>query len=238
MNPFERRLLFGHRGAPAHCRENTMASFTRALADGANALETDAHLSRDGHVMLVHDPELERVFQERGLVNERSRGQLEALGIPALEDALAHFAVPFNIDVKQRTPRMEEAIVAAVERAGAAARVLLTSFHDDVVRRVRATGYTGPTGLAYREIARLLMLPRALLKLAPPRGARAQVPVRSGRAHFATRSFIDKAHAVGIAVDFWVVNDITEARHLLELGADGLMSDDPGVLAPAFGPQP
>jgi glycerophosphoryl diester phosphodiesterase len=237
MAPFDQRLLFGHRGACAHERENTMAAFTRAITDGANALETDAHLSRDAHVMLVHDPELLRVFGRDARVLELTRAELEVLGVPALSDVLAAFpSTPINIDVKQREPRMERAIVEVIERAGQASRVLLTSFFDDVVHAVRATGYGGPTGLAYREIVRLYALPQLVSSVWRVRGARAQVPPRSGRAQFATRGFIDKCHALGIAVDFWVVNEVEEARSLLALGADGLMSDDPGAIAPAFAP--
>lgn len=239
MSAFSGRLLFGHRGAPAHERENTMASFARALADGATALETDAHLSKDGHPMLVHDPDLARVFGREALVTDIDRTELERLGVPALVDALAAFPrTPINIDIKQRKPPMERAIVDTIERAGAAERVLLTSFFDDVVQRVRACGYGGPTGLAYREIARLYALPRVVSSLWKVRGARAQVPPQSGRAHFATPTFVSKCHALGIAVDFWVVNTLDEARDLLALGADGLMSDDPGQIAPAFHPPP
>jgi glycerophosphoryl diester phosphodiesterase len=61
-----------------------------------------------------------------------------------------------------------------------------------------------------------------------------QVPPRSGRVRFASRRFVDRCHALGLAVDFWVVNELAQARALLALGADGLMSDDPAAVAAAF----
>jgi glycerophosphoryl diester phosphodiesterase len=235
MNPFGTRLLFGHRGAPAHERENTIASFARALKDGANALETDAHMSKDGHVMLAHDPDLARVFAVPDHIAQLTRAQLEKHGVPALVDVLAQFPqVPINIDLKQRAPRIERAMVETLERAGASERVLLTSFYDDVVARVRACGYRGPTGLAFREIARLYALPRFVHALLPLRGARAQVPPRSGRARFATRRFIERCHGLGIKVDFWVINELAQAKELAALGADGIMSDDPGAVRAAL----
>jgi glycerophosphoryl diester phosphodiesterase len=232
-------LLFGHRGASAHERENTIVSFARALRDGANALETDAHVSKDGHVMLAHDPDLSRVFGVTSQIMDIPRAELERLGVPSLAEVLAAFpGVPINIDIKQREPRMERRIVEVLEKADACARVLLTSFFDDVVGRVRALGYPGPTGLAYREILRLYVLPPAVNRVVKLRGARAQVPPRSGRAQFATPRFINRCHALGIAVDFWVVNELAQAQELVALGADGIMSDDPARVAAALSPNP
>ncbi len=230
-------LLFGHRGAPTLERENTFASFARALADGAHAIETDAHLSSDGHVMLVHDAELQRVFGVAQRVSTLARAQLEALGIPALADVLAvHATVPINIDLKQRHPPMQRVVVQLLEAQGASQRVLLTSFYDDVVQSVRDMGYDGPTGMGFKEIRRLYALPLTLLKVWRVQGARAQVPVQSGRAHFARRAFIDKCHALQVAVDFWVVNELAQAQELLALGADGIMSDNPAAVVAAFAP--
>lgn len=234
IDPWRRPLLFGHRGAPAAgCVENTLASFARALADGANALETDAHLTSDGVVVLHHDDDLREVHGKPLLIARSTRAELAAHGVPTLEELLAQAPdVTINIDVKQRQPPMERAIVDTVRRAGAEQRVLLTSFFAEVVHRLRAAGYAGPTGLSRGELVRLRFWPRPLLRLFAPRGQRAQVPVRHGRIRFDTRAFIERCHACGVAVDYWVINDVEEGRRLLALGADGLMTDDPARLRP------
>lgn len=236
VDPWRRPLLFGHRGAPAAgCIENTLPSFRRALDDGATALETDAHLTADGVVVLHHNDDLREVHGQPLVIARATRAELAVHGIPTLEELLAQVpGVPINIDVKQRDPPMERAIVDVVRRAGAERRVLLTSFFADVVHRLRALGYAGPTGLTRAEIVRLRFLPGFLVRAFPPRGQRAQVPVRSGAVRFDTRAFVERCHAVGVAVDYWVVNDAEQGRMLLGLGADGVMSDDPACLRALF----
>ncbi|OGQ17700.1 MAG: hypothetical protein A2138_01960 [Deltaproteobacteria bacterium RBG_16_71_12] len=234
--PWRAPLLFGHRGAPAGgCVENTLASFARALADGASALETDAHLTVDGVVVLHHNDDLREVHGQPLVIARATRAELAVHGVPTLEELLRQLpGVPVNIDVKQREPPMERAIVDTVRRAGAEQRVLLTSFFGDVIHRVRAAGYAGPTGLTRGELVRLRFLPLPLVRLSPPRGQRAQVPVRHGSVRFDRRAFVERCHALGVAVDYWVINDVEEGRRLLALGADGLMSDDPARLRPLF----
>lgn len=248
-----RPLLFGHRGAPlavsaddaaraglpgprAALPENTMASFERALEDGVSALETDVHRTADGHVVVSHDHDLRRVFGVPLEIRKHSLAEVQrAAPVPTLLDVLRRFPhLPLNVDIKQHDPPMEEPVVRIVEDAGAASRVLLTSFHVDVLRRVRALGYGGPTGLGRDEVLRLLVLPRAALALWRVRGARAQVPPRTGRLRLDTRAFLDKCHALDIAVDYWTINDAGQARALLALGADGIMTDAPALVRAAF----
>lgn len=216
--------------------ENTMPSFERALAEGATAIETDAHRTADGHVVLSHDHDLVRVFGVPLDIRHHTLEEIQRRApVPTLVDVLRRFPhVPLNVDIKQRAPAMEKAIVRVVEDEDAAPRVLLTSFHVDVIRRVRALGYAGPTGLGRDEVVRLAFLPRAAARLWPVKGARAQVPPRTGRLRFDTAAFVGRCHDVGVAVDYWTVNDPAQARALLALGADGIMSDVPGVVRSAF----
>lgn len=235
-DPWRRPLLFGHRGAPgAGCVENTLASFTRALQDGASALETDAHKTADGVVVLCHDPDLREVHGQPLVITRATRAELAVHGVPTLEELLVHAPESaINIDVKQRDPPMAQDIVDTVRRAGAERRVLLTSFYGEVIEQIRACGYAGPTGLTRAELVRMRFAPRAVLRAWRPRGQRAQVPVRHGRIRFDTRAFVERCHALDVAVDYWVINDAEEGRALLALGADGLMTDDPARLRPLF----
>jgi glycerophosphoryl diester phosphodiesterase len=246
---FASRLLFGHRGAPATgLSENSIASFARALADGATALETDVHTTKDGLVVCAHDPTLRtststssstaraRIVDHThaDLLAMRSERERDHGTLPLLRDVLDRFRdVPVNLDIKQAEPRMERAVVDVI--GADAERCLLASFHPTALDRVRALGYRGPTGLGKNEIARIVAAPSFVARLWKPKGARAQVPKQSGRFRFDTRAFVDACHALGIAVDYWVINDVDDARALLALGADGIMSDAPGTVAAAFG---
>jgi glycerophosphoryl diester phosphodiesterase len=250
-----RRLLYAHRGACAELPENTLPAFRRALEVGATAIETDAHLTRDGVLVLSHDPSAGRMAGHAsriadhtlaqvqrwdvgwGFLDDARRRPFEGAGfaIPSLEQALVEFpGVPFNVDVKTWTREAALAAVALVRKLGAQDRVRLASFDSRTLRAVRDAGYEGETGLSQREIARLALWPRPLASALLLRGQAAQVPVRVGPIRFDTRAFVEKCHALGLRVDFWVIDDPAEAARLLALGADGIMTDDPARVAPVF----
>jgi len=251
--------LYAHRGAAAERPENTLPAFRRALELGADALETDAWRTRDGHVVVSHDPTGRRMAGVAraigrctldevrswdagwGFVDREGRRPFAGQGIrvPSLEEMLAEFpGVPINVDVKQPGPDMAAAILACVRRQRASERVLLASFSSLTLWRLRRLGWEGSMGLGRSEVARLALLPTLLLRLAPPRGRRAQVPPRALGFELASTAFIGKCHSLGLRVDFWTVNDPQEARRLASLGADGVMTDDPGAVAPALGKGP
>lgn len=258
--PRKRPLFYAHRGASFELPENTVESFARAVALGADVLETDVHVTRDGHVVLSHDPtglraagvpdavasvtleELKRwdagrTFADRTGARAYAR---RGLTIPTLDEILRAFPqMPFNVDIKLRDPAAANAVVATVRAAGACERVLLTSFHFPAVQRVRALRYEGVTGLTTREVLTLLGLPLPLARgvlrsLGARHGVRAQIPYELGPVPFGTRVVLDRFHALGVPVDYWTVNDPAVARRLLAAGADGIMTDDPASIAPVF----
>lgn len=248
-------IFYAHRGAAIEQPENTIPSFRRALELGAVALETDVHMTADGQVVVSHDPDTLRmtgvdlVLRQARLADLRAldagHGFVDARGerpfagkgyrIPTLEELLVEFpGVRINIDLKQLRPSMVRQTVRLVRRLRATDRVTLASFHLRTLVAVRAQGYEGSTGLSQPEVAALTIAPGPLLWALRLRGARAQVPTRVGPVVLAGRRFIDRCHGMGIAVDFWTINDPDEARHLLDLGADGIMTDDPKAIAPVF----
>ena len=247
--------LYGHRGANRLLPENTIEAFNQALEDGATALESDVHITADGVVVLSHDPDGERTagvpqrivestFDEVktwdagfGFVDEGGERPHRGRGfrVPSLIDALASFPdVRFNLDVKQIAPSMVAPLIEQVRKAGAEDRVLLTSFHTPTVRAILRAGYGGETGCGKLEIMALATLPVLVLRGLGLTGRRAQVPVRSGSFELGGRRFIDRCHQAGVRVDFWTINDATEAKRLLALGADGIMTDDVPAVVSAF----
>lgn len=249
----DRPLLFGHRGAGVRCPENTMPAFSAALADGASALELDIQITRDGKVVVFHDPDGVRLCGVPAAVADTPLATLrtwdvghgfvardgarpfarQGLQAPLLDEVLQAFPdVPINIDLKPLDPRCAARVIDVVTALGAAERVLLTSFHDPVLAAVRAAGYAGPIGFSRRDVLALLGLPLVVLRRRRPRGQRLQIPVKAGPLRLDTPRLIAKMHALDIAVDYWVINDPGQGEQLLTRGADGLMSDDPGRLAP------
>jgi glycerophosphoryl diester phosphodiesterase len=248
-------LLYAHRGAATERPENTLESFARALALGADALETDLHLTADGHVVAAHDPtlartagspvairlatleELRRCDVGWGFVDRDGARPFAGRGVrvPTLEEVLDAFpGVRLNVDVKQRAPAMVTPLLDLLRRTRAEDRVLVTSFDGAVLRAVRAAGYPGRTGLSATEVLRLFALPTAALRAMPLRGGAVQVPPRARGLRLDTSGFVAKCHDLGLRVDYWTLNDPAEAERLLALGADGIMTDDPAAIAPVF----
>ncbi len=231
-----------------------MQAFRRALDVGANAIETDCHVTRDGHVVLAHDASGVRMagvtraiadatldevrawdMGKRFVDRDGRRFAGEGFRMPMLEEALVELrGVPLNVDVKSRAADAAARVVAIVRRANATETTLLTSFDARVVRRVRALGYEGPTGLARSEVLALLCAPTRALRVLRLRGNAAQLPHRLGPVDLGRRAIIDKCHALGLDVHYWTVNDPERARSLYAMGADGVMTDDPRALAGAY----
>jgi glycerophosphoryl diester phosphodiesterase len=182
--------IYGHRGSPLVHAENSLPSFRHALLVGADGLEMDVHLTRDGVVVVSHD---DNVFRTAG-VDRSIRGSnftevqswslrspvkaKEQLSVPSLEAVLSEFSnVPMSVDIKPNDLRVVRAVLAVIRKCGATSSVRLASFHHAVLKEVRALGYEGETGLSQREVALCTFLPervcRALLF-----GTAAQVPVR------------------------------------------------------------
>ena len=251
--PRRRVRVFGHRGAPLERPENSAEGFALALELGVDALESDVHLTKDGHVVLSHDDSGARMANEGRLLRDCTLQEVQRWDIgrgfawpdllrgqrpprcamPTLDALLsAHPDTLINLDIKQRSPSMVAPLLDVIARHNAQARVLLTSFFPDVSAELRAQRYSGPIGLGRNALLTLLLSPRSFLLEKKGLGHRAQVPVRQGPILFASRRFIDKCHAVGIAVDFWTINDPAQARELVALGADGIMTDDPRTIVP------
>jgi len=220
--------IYAHRGASHELPENTMQAFRRALELGADALETDVHVTKDGVLVNSHDPDGARIFGKASRIADSSWAEVRAWGIPSLEEMVTSFpGVPINVDLKINAAALA---VALLRRLGAEEQVTLASFQSSTLRKVRALGYRGPTSLGRSEVARLLSLPAAAQRgpLAPP-GKAAQLPLS-----LAKPWVIRRCHALGLRVDYWTVNEPALATSLMALGADGIMTDDPAAIVLAL----
>tara|TARA_R110002096_G_scaffold171490_6_gene344543 strand:- start:2279 stop:3037 length:759 start_codon:yes stop_codon:yes gene_type:complete len=247
--------LYAHRGAAAELPENTIPSFERALTYGVHALEMDVHATCDGEIVVSHDPDGQRMCREsRSLKNapysavrnwDAGWGFTDADGnrpfadsdfrIPTLAEVLEHFPdTLINVDLKQHTPSIVKSVIRIVRDARAEDRVILGSFSQATVLYLRLAGYAGTTAMGPVELGAALFAPSWLVKPWPYRGRAAQIPTSAGAIKLASRASIKKFHALGVRVDFWTINSLQEAKDLLKLGADGIMTDDPKAIAPAF----
>ena len=234
-------LAFAHRGGAADGDENTAQAFARAIALGYRYVETDVHATADGVPVVFHDASLERLTGAAGRVADLRWADLATLriggagAVPRLADVLGAWPqVRFNIDVK--ADAAAAATVDVIHAGAAADRVLLASFSDARLARLRAlAGPRVATSLARGEVLRLRISSWAGTPLRLPGSAvAAQVPVRHGRIPVADRRFVARAHRLGLQVHVWTVDDPAEMHRLLDLGVDGIMTDRPELLREVY----
>ncbi|MEU5551061.1 MULTISPECIES: glycerophosphodiester phosphodiesterase [unclassified Micromonospora] len=234
-------LAFAHRGGAGDGDENTTAAFARAVELGYRYVETDVHGTADGVAVVFHDHTLERLTGQRGRLSALRWADLAtvrvggAAAVPRLDEVLdAWPQVRFNIDVKSDLGVAPT--VSTVARAGAGDRVLLASFSDARLTRLRAlTHGRVATSLGVRGVARLRWssLTGRPLRL-PPSVVAAQVPVRFGRIPVVDRRLLRTAHRLGVQVHVWTIDEPDEMHELLDLGVDGIMTDHVGVLRDVY----
>jgi glycerophosphoryl diester phosphodiesterase len=230
-------LAFAHRGGAAAGDENTADAFGRAVALGYRYVETDVWATADGVAVVFHDRTLDRVAGRPGRVSSLRWADLAtvrvggAAAVPRLDDVLARWpGVRFNIDVKHDGGVVPA--VDAVRAAGAGDRVLLASFNDARLARLRTlAGPDVATSLGMRSVAalRLASLTGRRLRL-PPSVVAAQVPVRYGGVRVVDPRFVRYAHRLGLHVHVWTIDDPADMHDLLNLGVDGIMTDRVDVL--------
>jgi glycerophosphoryl diester phosphodiesterase len=244
-------LLIAHRGASAEHVENTLPAFEAAIALGADVIESDVHVTRDGHPVLAHDADGARVAGDPRLIAQCTRAEVERWDlsrtlpgsppacIPSLDETLARLPhAIFNLDLKSDDPRTVAQLIAVIAKHRAEPRVLLTSFSASITRLFRSHGYPGPVGLGQAEAVLAVFAPKLFLgsraSVLRRAGTRLQIPVRSSGIPLARRSLVAKLRALGVPVDYWVINDALQASALLDLGASGVVTDDVRAMAKLF----
>lgn len=243
-----RPLVFAHRGGCALGPENTIAAFERGVASGADALELDVHLSRDREVVVLHDPTLDRTTAARGPVAALTADELSrvdaahwfcpeggyplrgrGIGVPRLRDVLDRFPGPMVIELKLSDRELARRTVDLVRAARAVDRVSIGSFHRRALQMVRQYEPAVATGAAVLEARWALYRSRLRVPIGRPGYRVFQVPELSGTTRVVSPRFIRAAHAAGIPVWVWTVDDEADMRRLLAWGVDGIMSDRPDV---------
>jgi glycerophosphoryl diester phosphodiesterase len=214
-------LIIGHRGAAGHLPENTLPSFRKALELGAHGFELDVRLTADGQLVVVHG-----AVVNTHAVQTSSYSDIRDLGdgytVPLLKEVLVEFASKAYLDIEFKTPGFEEAAIALIQKHGNIARTLVSTFHAQTLIKVRQLVPELALGFIYNK--------------SQDEETRHNCPVDVVIPQFrlASRDLITDAHAEGAKVFAWTVNDPLEAKRLIDLGVDGLISDYPEMVAKAL----
>jgi len=234
-----RPIIFAHRGSSAHAPENTLAAFNLALQQEADALELDAKLTCDGHVVVIHDQTVDRVTAGSGRVKEMKLAALRELEagshfssifygepIPTLDEvfqAVGHRTY-INVELTNYTSLFDslpEKVAELVQRHNLKTRVLFSSFNPIALRRIHRLIPEAPLGLLSR--------PGAQGKTARGWLGKLYVPYLALHPHFSdtTNTLVDQLHQSGRRVHVWTVNQVEEMTRLFGMEVDGIFTDDP-----------
>jgi glycerophosphoryl diester phosphodiesterase len=228
-----RPMVFAHRGGSALAPENTIQAFDNGLRLGADGLELDVRLSRDGVVVVHHDRTLDRTTELRGPVARHTGNELGRAGVPALADVLMRYRdARVIVELKLNRVELAAAAVDVATQTGALERVCFGSFGYRVLKAVRKLAPAAATSASREEVRWALYRSWCRWPVSHVGYAGYQVPELAGRTRVVSPWFIECAHRSGLGVQVWTVDSESDARRLLGWGVDALISDRPDIIVP------
>ena len=233
-----RPRIWAHRGASAHAPENTLEAFDLARAAGADGIELDVRLDRDGNVVVFHDRDLQRLCERPGCIEELSAEERKALrvrgaAVPTLEEVFHMLGdLELNVEIKANRPGRNGAVVdataAVIRRSGRADQVLVSSF--DPFSLVQFHHQVPEVAVAFL-FGRQQALPIRRGWLGRMVGAMVLHPEYT----LCTEESVKAWHTSGRPINAWTVDDPLELQRLASLGVDGVFTNDPALALNVLG---
>lgn len=224
--PQRRVAITSHRGAGSLEPENTLRALQRAIDLGADQIEIDVQLTKDGHLILMHDPTVDRTTGGTGKVAELTFAEIRQLDVgsgervPTLDEALALVNGKVILQIELKGPGTATPVVRAVDAVGKEHRVILTSFiHQELKEALRLNPRLRFGALWGR-------LPADVVQQTKQLGAQALHVWHE----FIDQRLVTEAHAQGLLVRAWNTSKEEDMRRLIDLGVDAIGSDRPDVL--------
>ncbi len=238
-------LNIAHRGGGLLAPEESMEAYVNANAAGADMLEMDLRASSDGVIVLHHDPSVNRVTDGTGYVSEKTYDELLALDagykftadggatypfrgkgvkVAKFRDVLKAFPdALFSAEIKQNDPPIIDAVLAILAETGMEDRVMLISFYDSIAREIREKNPRIVTGAGTSEMVSFSSLTADDIGGYVP-------PCPIFQLSGAEEATFVAAKTLGVKVQIWTVNDEADMRKWIDMGADGIITDDPVLL--------
>jgi len=218
-------LKIGHRGARAYEPENTLRSFTKAIELGVDAVELDARRTREGEVVVIHDAKVDKTTNGKGLVSDLTLNEIKQLvtdkgeRIPTLDEALDFLDRKVKIAIELKETGLEKKVLDLVHEKGLEKNVIIVSFLEEALRKVRELDDEVDIGLIY-------VRHRNPIKAALDLGANYLLSLY----RFTHTANVKKAHENGLKVIVWTINKQEEVLEYVKKGVDGIASDRPDIL--------
>jgi glycerophosphoryl diester phosphodiesterase len=247
--------LVGHRGAAGLAAENTMAAFRAGIAAGAQAIELDVHMTKDGALAVMHDPDVSRTTDGKGTIGALTLAEIKKLNaaarstttkdaqeVPTLNQPLV-LAVASKVDVyieikvppTGRYPGIEAKVAQAIKQAGVAGRVMVISFDLPTLQAVKAADASLPTGWLMQRSTNLPAEARASAQALADLAKKSGVDNLGISRDYLSPEIVQAAHDKGLTVGVWTVDDPAEMRQFASWGADAITSNRPDLLVSTLG---
>ena len=259
-NPYyansQRPLVIAHQGGDGVWPGNTMYAFENAVKIGADVLEMDAHLSKDGQIVLMHDEEVDRTTDGTELIEDLTLAELRKLDaayrwsedndktfpyrgkgiqMPTLEELFRRFPqIRYVIEIKLTQNPIDKPLCELIRKHNMQGNVLVASFHDEAMQNFREACPEIATSASRTEVRNFVLLGKVFLSgfIAPPYESIQPPydPKESLNIPIMTKRFIREAHAKNIRVEPWTVDDPELMKQYVEWGVDGIMTDRPDLM--------
>ena len=218
-------LRIGHRGARAYEPENTLRSFKKALEIGVDAVEFDVRKTKDNQLVVIHDADVKRTTDGEGLVSELTLEEIKGFSadksekIPTLQEALDFLDKKAKIVIELKEAGVVEKVLAAVQERQLQKNVVIVSFIEEALQKVKDLDEEVETGFIYVKH-------KNPIKTALELKASYLLPLY----RFTHTANVKKAHENGLKIIVWTINKPEEAAEYQKKGVDGIASDKPDIL--------
>ena len=252
----DRPLVIAHQGGDGIWPGDTMYAFEHAVEIGADVLEMDAHITKDGQIVLMHDEKVDRTTDGTGLIEDLTLDQLQQLDaaykwsnddgktfpfrgkgieVPTLEELFQRFPqMRYVIEIKLTENPIDKPLCELIRKYGMQDRVVIASFHDVAMKNFRKTCPEVATSASRGEVTTFVLMGKVFLSgLVAPQYESIQPPydpAESKNIPIMTKRFIREAHARNLAVEPWTVDDPALMKEYIEWGVDGIMTDRPDLM--------
>lgn len=248
LQPRSQPLVIAHRGASAYAPENTLAAFQLAADQDADAIELDVDLTRDGHLVVMHDVTIDRTTDGHGRVADLTLEEIRRADaglwksvdfkgerVPLLEEVFEAVGqrLLINVEVKDRSllgVGLEAQVVSLIQKHKLVDRVIVSSFNPLALRRVKHCDKRLACGLLIAPDLPFFLRDAWLAPLIPHLDARHPQHAQISKAA------VDGWHAQGLFVNAWTANQASTIRALIKAGVDGIIGDDPLLIQDVLKP--
>ena len=252
----KRPFVIAHQGGDGVWPGDTMFAFEHAVEIGADVLEMDAHITKDGQIVLMHDEKVDRTTDGTGLIEDLTLNEIKQLDaaygwsndddrtfpyrgrgiqVPALDELFEKFPqMRYVIEIKLTQNPIDKPLCDLIRAHNMQDKVVVASFHDEAMQKFRSTCPEVATSASRGEVTKFVLLGKVFLSgLISPRYESIQPPydpAESKNIPIMTKRFIREAHAKNLAVEPWTVNDPELMKQYIEWGVDGIITDRPDLM--------